>query len=518
MSRKKGRVRAEIIKARDQTIEKAETTTQVSREEAFNGSDWVEPPVRLEGLKRLVTESSILPQCIRAYKNNICGFGIGARYSVDEEETPEMAAEYDRATEIIELLNVEQDTKEVFEDIIEARETYGIAYIEVLRNLEGEVTQIDFIRETPSVRKTMQLEPYIEIPYYHHGMVTMQKKKFRKYRQQVREKTEYIKDVSAPLIKDKRDMLDVPDGQGLELQYQANEILEFAIGTEPYGEIRWMGQILGVDGSRAAESLNNNYFKNGRHTPLLIMVKGGTLTDESFRKLQMYMDGVRGEAGQHKFLILEAESMEGRADFDEAKQPEIEVHDLANVLQKDELFQEYLDNNRKRVQSAFQLPDLYVGYTTDFNRATSQTAQEVTEEQAFQPERKSMAWAINNKLLNCYQFKYVEAYFIEPDISNPDDLYKIFSVANNAGGVTPQMAKEVFCESTGRKCEPYEEEWAEEPIAVSKNKTGNDVGMFGQLAGQIAKAEKNQEPDEVVAVMKEVRKVLLKMQEGEHED
>ena len=108
----------------------------------------------LEGLKRLVTESSILPQCIRAYKNNIAGFGIAVRYSVDVEETPEMAEEYTRMQEIIELLNTDCDTKKIFEDIIEARETYGIAYLEVIRNLAREVQQIDFIRDTASVRKT----------------------------------------------------------------------------------------------------------------------------------------------------------------------------------------------------------------------------------------------------------------------------------------------------------------------------------------------------------------------------
>lgn len=123
-----------------------------------------------------------------------------------------------------------------------------------------------------------------------------------------------------------------------------------------------IGQVLGVDGSRRAEGLNNNYFINGRHTPLMIMVKGGTLTDESFEKLQQYMNDIKGEAGQHAFIVLETEATEARADFDQQEKPEIEVKDLASILQKDELFQEYMDNNRRKVQSAFQLPDLYVGY------------------------------------------------------------------------------------------------------------------------------------------------------------
>ncbi|OUQ68251.1 phage portal protein [Eubacterium sp. An11] len=513
-NRKGGRVRATVIKEHNpagHNIKKADASTQVTTEAAFNAGDWIEPPVELMGLKQLVNGSSILPQCIRAYKNNIAGFGIGVRYCVDNEETPEMAAEYKKAEEIIELLNTEQDTKEVFEDVIEARETYGIAYIEVMRNLAGEVSQIEFIRETPTIRKTRPLPPYIETPYYHHGKETPRRKKYRKYRQQIGADIVYFKEFGDPRVMDNRNGEYIKDGEALERWHQANEIMEFTIGTEPYGEVRWIGQILGVDGSRAAENLNNNYFKNGRHTPLMIMVKGGTLTDESFTKLQEYMNGIKGEAGQHSFLVLEAESVDGRSDFEDEKKPEIEVKDLASILQKDELFQDYLENNRKRVQSAFQLPDLYVGYTTDFNRATAQTAQEVTEEQVFQPERKSLAWAINNRLLNCYQFKYVEVYFMAPDISNPDDLYRMLTAANNAGGVTPNFAHELICEMTGKPSEDFQEEWGEIPMAVLKN-NGTNINysdVVQQLSGQIAKAQENREPDEIVAVMKEVRKVLM---------
>lgn len=521
--KKKCGVQARVIKARSsepEQISKSDTSVQVTRADAQNSNEWIEPPVILEGFKKLVSESSILPQCIRAYRSNIPGYGIGVRYKVDEEETPEMAAEYTRATEIIELLNIESDTKEVFENLITARETYGISYLEVIRNLKDEVVQVEFIKDTPLMRKTRPLVPYITTDYYYNGKAVPRKKRYRKYRQQVNGNTVYFKEFGDPRIMDNRTGEYLSEGETLDIQYRANEILEFTIGTEPYGEVRWIGQLLGVDGSRSAENLNNNYFKNGRHTPLMIVVRGGTLTDDSFEKLQNYMDGIRGENGQHSFLVLEAENTDGRADFDDEKKPEIEVKDLARILQKDELFQEYLDNNRKRVQSAFLLPDLYVGYTTEFNRATAQTAMEVTEEQIFQPERKSLAWVINNKLLNAYQFKYVEAYFLEPDISNPDDMYKLLTVTNNAGGVTPNLAKEIICDALGKQWEPYEGDWADEPISVSKSKStvesGNIAGiggMMAQLTSQIEKAQKKNEPDEIVAVMKEVRKLLKQMQE-----
>lgn len=507
-----------IIKAQEAPVEKADTSVQVTTQEAYNAGDWITPRNDMRGLARLVENSTILPQCIRAYKNNIAGFGIGVRYIEDVEETPEMAAEFSRAEEIIELLNIEQDTKEVFEDIIEARETYGIAYLEVIRNIADEVVQIEFIKETPTISKTRPLDPYITTTYYHHGQELERKKRYCKYKQEIGGKTVYFKEFGDPRIMDLRDGKYLAEGESLDLEWQANELMEFTIGTEPYGTVRWIGQVLGVDGSRRAETLNNNYFINGRHTPLMIMVKGGTLTDESFAKLQQYMNDIKGEAGQHAFIVLETEATDARTDFDQQEKPEIEVKDLASILQKDELFQNYLDNNRRKVQSSFQLPDLYVGYTTDFNRATAQTAQEVTEEQVFQPERKSLAWAINNRLLNGYRFQYVECYFLEPDITNPDDLYKLLTVANNAGGLTPNFAKRIIYEAYGEQAEDYPEEWGDIPLAYSKTQgsgTGFDLGgLTLSLQKQIEKAAASHD-DAVVAVMKEVKSLLLKMDKGE---
>lgn len=519
MANSKRGIRARIIKWQQAPVEKADTSQQVTEQEVYAAADWISPPSDLRGLRNLVKHSTILPQCIRAYKNNIAGFGIGIRYIEDAEETSEMAAEFSRAQEIIELLNIERDTKEVFEDIIEARETYGIAYLEVIRNVAGEVVQIEFVKETPTILKTRPLDPYISTVYYHHGQQTERKKRYCKYRQDIGGKTVFFKEFGDPRIMDRRDGEYLKEGESLDLEYQANEIMEFAIGTEPYGEVRWIGQILGVDGSRRAETLNNNYFTNGRHTPLMIMIEGGTLTDESFEKLQQYINDIKGEAGQHAFLLLETEASDGRTDFDQQEKPKITVKDLASVLQKDELFQGYLDNNRRKVQSAFQLPDLYVAYTTDFNRATAQTAQEVTEEQVFQPERRSLAWAINNRLLNGYQFQHVEAYFLEPDITNPDDLYKLLTVANNAGGVTPNFAKRIIYEAFGEQAEDYPEEWGDTPLSYSKSQGGGaaqgfDIGQLTMgLQQQIEKAASSHD-DAVVAVMKEVKRLLMKMEKG----
>lgn len=495
-------------------ISKALTPTQVDPDEKRNASEWITQPFDMRGLRALVNQSTVLPQCIRAYRNNIPGYGIGIRYKDDIEETEEMAAEFTRAEEIIDLLNLDMDTKEVFEDLIEAREIYGIAYLEVIRNIGDEVSQIELIKDTPSITKTKPLEPYQDSTFWYKGRTETRPKKYMKYRQQSGGKTVYFKEFGDKRIMDKRTGLYVDE---LDIEYQANEILEFAIGTEPYGEVRWMGQTLSVDGMRKAENLNHNYFVNGRHTPLMIMIQGGTLTDESFEKLQMYMNDIKGENGQHAFIVLETESTDNSLEFESMTQPTIEVKDLASILQQDELFQSYLDNGRKKVQSAFLLPDLYVGYTTDFNRATAQTAQEVTEKQVFQPERKSLAWTINNKLLSEFGFKYVEAYFLEPDISNPDDLVKVLQICNTAGGLTPNKAKQIAYEALGEVSEDYEDDWGNIPLVYSKGSTGTTealAGLFGGVSAAINKAQNNHD-DEIVPVLKEIRKYLQQEQERE---
>ena len=166
-SNKKARhINAQIIKSAEKPIKKADTTTAIE-DDRHASSVWISPPTNQLGYQALVDNSSILPQCIIAYKNNIAGFGLGVRYIEDnQKETPEMAAEYTKAEELLDLLSVDMDIKQQFENVIESKETYGIGYMEVVRDFEGNVTQVEFIRDTPTVRKSVKLDSVVEYDYY----------------------------------------------------------------------------------------------------------------------------------------------------------------------------------------------------------------------------------------------------------------------------------------------------------------------------------------------------------------
>lgn len=143
-------------------------------------------------------------------------------------------------------------------------------------------------------------------------------------------------------------------------------------------------------------------------------------------------------------------------------------------------------------------------------------------------------------------------FFRAPDVSNPDDLYKLLTVCNNAGGLTPNKAKSILYKALGETSEDFPEEWGDIPLAftnaqqrtaalavagnspsVAQNgssSTGKEntqpeekaaqnapqgaPSVEEQLEGQIQKAAAANET-ELVAVMKEVRRLLVDMKQEE---
>ncbi|HDR4569048.1 TPA: phage portal protein, partial [Bacillus paranthracis] len=140
---KKRQVSAKVIKA-------AGTSTQVlSRQQedekeknAVNGI--ITPPYRIEDLQLIRENSTILGQCIDAYKRNIAGFGHEMQYKQNDiEETAEMKSEWTYVdTEVIPFFSFEKPFKEILETGIDDRETTGNGYIEVIRNLEGKPAEL----------------------------------------------------------------------------------------------------------------------------------------------------------------------------------------------------------------------------------------------------------------------------------------------------------------------------------------------------------------------------------------
>lgn len=95
------------------------------------------------------------------------------------------------------------------------------------------------------------------------------------------------------------------------------------------------------------------------------------------------------------------------------------------------------------------------------------------------------------------------------------------TAATAAGGLTPSKAKEILYKYLGEASDDYEEEWGNVPLAITQSQSSGGFDLSGltmALEGQIKKAEGQGDNDQVVAVMKEVRGLLLDLKAQQEED
>lgn len=492
------KVKAKVITG----IKKAETPTAKDGDaKRYEIADVLTPKYSICTLFEMKEISTILPQCIEAYKQNIAGFGYQLKYRADEtknKETAEKKAEWNRVESALKYMHMEKSFVEVLKDAIDDREACGNGYIEVIRNGKREVVELEKIEDASTIRATKKGKA-VAVKYYREGQVFEREKRFRRYVQIIYGNKEvWFKEFGDPRIMDWRTGAFDDNTPG---EFQANEILHLKVGNGAYGVPRWISALIDMYGSRNASELNYRYFKQGRHLPAAILIKNGRLTEDSEAALAEYASSVEGQESAHKFLLLEAEALEQENSLGLEKERasvDIEIKSLAEILQRDGLFVNYGEDNRKKVQSSFRLPDLYTGYSKDFNRATAETAMLITEQQVFIPERKALSFIINNLLLADYELKYVEVELKDPDISNPTDVATILGAINNIGGVAINDTRELLGNVLGKQLENFDDERANLPTALL-NQSASMPGLFLKSADG---------PANLVGILKDLRDLL----------
>lgn len=431
----------------------------------------ISPPYNLRTLMLWVEQSTILQQCIKAYEMNIAGFGYHLEYNDDLNETPEMKAEWDFVLDQLEDFNHEKDFQDVWAQAIFQREATGNAWIEVLRNDSKKPTGLYNVNPM-YFWITMEGEP-IEVNYITaKGKQSSYWKKFRRYVQMNLDgRYIWFKEFGDPRIMDARSGQFVEGG--LEDKHTANELIHLKIengGYTPYGIPRWTSHIIHMAGARKADELNLNYFENGRHIPLAVVIEGGQLTPEAEAELISYSDGLKGVDNAHKILVIEVEGLSNDPEMN--KNISVKLQPLTAMLQDDGLFLKYDEQSRKKVQSAFRLQDLYTGYSSNFNRATAEVARQVTEEQVFIPEREKLESIINRQLFADYGLKHVRIKFDQPEVSTAQEKAYLLRELNNAGALSPNDLREEAGKLLGINLEDFDFPEANVPIAIAKLKAG----------------------------------------------
>lgn len=471
----------------------------------------IQPEMNMEALARITENSDILQVCIEAYKTNIVGFGYNLDYNFDyktETNKNKVADEdWSKYEMFLKYCNFDERFTGVLKKFIDDRERLGYATIECIADETGEISELQHI-PSHTVRLCKESDP-IEVEETitdSNGNERKIKrwKKFKKFIQMVGSKQVYFKELGDPRKLNRITGEYVKEGQEINIDDEANSIVfdNIYCPYTPYGLPRYIGVLVKMMGSRSADELNYKYFDEGRHIPLAIVVENGQLTQDSIDLLS----DVKGAAAQHKYLILEAEAFDNEFSMEEGKS-NVKIHfeKLAEIMQDDALFLEYLDKNRDAVRSSFRLAPIYTGDTQDYNKATAETAKQITEEQTFEPAREDLADLLNKKLMKDLGIRYVELKFKGPKTTDDTEIAKALTPYIQGGVATPNMLLDSLGKLLGKEFEPLTDEWADIPLQVYlANKNTMSKPMFDEN-NPISKSYNMQD---VINPLKELQKAI----------
>ncbi|CAI8878219.1 Phage portal protein [Brevibacillus sp. IT-7CA2] len=403
----------------------------------------IRPTIDPVACVQVVKQSNIIPQCVEAYKTNVVGYGYALTYQSGESDKT-AKAEWDIADRFMQTANLEESTEQLLSQLVEDLEHCGNAYVEVAWG--GGLPAIyrippEYMRCTaPLERVDMKYRRFVQ------GKVEefTQTKWVRKYAQKRGTNITWFREFGAP--------------------GEENEVIHLQLGNGTYGEPRWSGNSPGIVGSRKAEELNFEYFDNGRMLDMILTVINGELVPQSIESLK----GARGKKSRGGILYLEVQGYDKGIYGDEKEKTSIKLDKLNDLLQQDALFIEYNREKRKETRSAFRLPPILTGESEDYNRATSDNARRIAEEQVFQPYRKwIMDEIFNKRLLPAIEVHRVNAILNSPKISDPEEWKALLDFLADRGIMLVRHLIPIAEEVLGTTIDEskYTEEYLDTPIA-----------------------------------------------------
>jgi len=445
--------------------------TYISGTGPGSGFGIIAPPYNLYELTRLVTLSNCLGQCIAAMATNIEGFGYTLEYIGAEgaQESPVALAEKQRIDDLFAQPNGDYDFTTLRKRVRTDFETVGDGYFECGRDEKG---NISFIYHVPSqtIRLTKKEPEFTTISKWLNrgGKLTEVKikKRLRRFVQLVGAKRVYFKEFGDPRV------ISSETGEvcnGLPPDQQATEILWLSryVTGETYGLPRHINNLPAILGSRESEMTNLRFFEDNAIPAMAVLVSGGYLTEESVTAIEGAFN-MKGRESMNRVLVLEAQNNQDASVVEgQSPVPKMELKPLTADRQGDALFQEYDSNNQAKVRGSFRLPQILVGRSDDYNRATAEAALDTAEQQVFGPERNEVDNAINQKLLLFegkptvfWRFRSNPARLVANDV-------KLASIEklDKAGAMTPNLAIEMSNEMFDRHTEKIKEPWGDMPFA-----------------------------------------------------
>lgn len=430
------------------------------------------PPYAFESLYEWYENSDALQTCIDAIINNVDGFGHVFQYLGEDLKLKDSAEAMKQLTKIenfFSQVNDNQSFRTIRKAFRKELEIIGCSAFEIIRNNKGDISMM-FHAKMKNMRMSIRSNKSVKVPVtmMRDGkqVTIIMRKFFRKFCQLDNgSQLKWFKEFGDPRF------MDASSGEykktAVECKPLASEILfvKNEVGNEPYGLPRWIGAMLQVLGRRNAHYINYDLGETQGIPPLAVSVSGGILNDESLDDLEAIIKGARGVENWNKVLILE--SVPNSASLDEKGGAKIELKNLTEYRKEDQMFDRYLKATEADIRGRYRLADLYVGRSENYTHSTSKSAQKVTEEQMFVPEREDFDEIVNMQLLkkefNITLWKFVTK---GPRLSGADDISQGVDTFGKAAAFTINNAIEQANIAFNTQMSKFEDTWANYPFPL----------------------------------------------------
>lgn len=453
----------------------------------------IEPPLSLSELSVLSEFSTELEQTTESMAVGVDGFGYRIMpLTMTKEQQASFKKQIDEEWEFLDHFfkfpNSEESFVKLRRESTQEKELTGNSYWELVPSLTDSkrYSAINRVHSaTIRITKADRVITKMGLNYVKNDLSLGTKffqKRFRRFVQIIGTKKVFFKQFGDPRIIDKRTGEIV---ESLDPKFRANELFHFKIESRrrtPYGMPRFTGNIISIKGSRQADETNIITLMNNNIPSFAILANGGMLTQGSVDRIREFVDTqIKGSSNYSKWLILEGESThDGLSSPNSIK---IEIVPLTRAQHQDMLWQSYDENNAKKLRRNFRIAPILVGASENYDRATAQVSEALTEKYVYNPEREEIDREIN-KILLAQGIRFWVFKSNSPNVTNDDDLVRILTGAERSGALTPRIARMLLEDILNRDLPGFENLPADfnpdVPFSFTLAKLMHSAGMANQ--------------------------------------
>lgn len=367
------------------------------------------PPYNIDHLIDLSVENDTHYACIVSKAINIVGLGFKwrektkvkeARQSVEDDDkkliqlTRKLQGITDSLDEWIDSLNEEEDFNEVLYKMWVDLEATGNGYLEIGRNLRGDVSYIGHI---PSA--------------------TMRVRKWRDgYIQIVQDKLTFFRNYG-----------DTTTPDYFNKDSNPNEVIHFkkhSPKSSYYGVPDIIAAMSSVAGEKFASEYNLDYFENKAVPRYALIVKGAKLSAQSERRiLEYFRNEVKGK--HHGTLYIPVPAHMG-------SNVDVKLEAIENRTQEAS-FEKYRTGNRESIAMVHRVPRSKLGLSGGITAAREDD--KTFKVQVLQPEQRRVAKKLNrivSEKTDMYKFEFMEYDLLDAETqSRIHDRYMRTGVENS---------------------------------------------------------------------------------------